>query len=171
MPVGGSVKVDAIVDGVDDLPQQHAALHILVEVGKHGADNGLSAGGAGQIQILQCGKEAAIDKLQQLIARQGLAVLGIDRPVAPLVLVGYDGMVVIIGQGPFHLLLVIHFQKEEPHHLLNALGVAADAGILPHDVLQCLYYSVICHILCLLFSVECICFILFLYALGSCHCR
>ena len=34
---------------------------------------------------------------------------------------------------------VIHLQKENPNHLLDTLGIAVDACVIAHDVLQSFY--------------------------------
>src|SRR5699024_1671465 len=58
-----------LVNGIDDLPQQDAVLHIVVGVGKGGLDNGLADGGIGiHRQVFQRREQGVVDKIQQFVA-------------------------------------------------------------------------------------------------------
>ena len=73
-----------LVDHVDDLPQQHAVLHVVVGIGKGGLHDCLFDGsGCVHRQIFQCREQLVVDKVQQFIAGQGGAGLIIVCPVLP----------------------------------------------------------------------------------------
>ena len=58
--VFGAVEVDALVDLVDDLPQEGAGLHVVVGVLERGAEQGVARGGA--LQVLEAGEEVVVDE-------------------------------------------------------------------------------------------------------------
>ena len=62
--------------------------------------------------------------------------LGIGGPVAPLELFRNRRAVVILHQLQFLILVVDDLEKEHPAELGDALGVAIDADVLAHDVLN-----------------------------------
>ena len=57
-----AVEVDALVELVDDLPQQRAGLHVVVGILEGGAD---AAGGAAwlPLQVFEAGEEVVVDEL------------------------------------------------------------------------------------------------------------
>ena len=62
--------------------------------------------------------------------------LGVRRPGAPLELLGDRRRVVILHQLQFLVLIVDDLEEEHPAKLADALGIAIDAGVLTHDVLD-----------------------------------
>ena len=123
-----ALEVDGI-DDVDDLAQQHAVLHVLVRLLEHRLDDALLLGHVGgNWEILECAEELR-DEVQELFARAGRAAAVVMGPVPPAVGLGDDGLVVIF-------LGVIDLEEERPDNLLDALGVAVDAGVVAHDVLK-----------------------------------
>ena len=129
-----ALEVD-IIDDVDDLPQQHAVLHVLVRLFEHRPDDAFSSGhvrcdGEGT----ECGEELVYE-IEELRAREGRAFAVVVRPAPPAVLFGEDGAVVVFFHFPVVFLRVVDFEEECPDDLLDALGVAVDAGVVAHDVL------------------------------------
>ena len=130
-----ALEVDG-VDDVDDLAQQHAVLHVLVRLLEHRLDNALLLGHVrGNREILECAEELR-DEVQELFARAGRAAAVVMGPVPPAVGLGDDGLVVIFIHFPVLFLGVIDLEEERPDNLLDALGVAVDAGVVAHDVLK-----------------------------------
>ena len=62
--------------------------------------------------------------------------LGVGRPGAPLEALGDWGRVTRVHQFQFLVLIVDDLEEEHPAQLADALGVAVDAGVLAHDVLD-----------------------------------
>ena len=130
-----ALEVDGI-DDVDDLAQQHAVLHVLVRLLEHRLDDALLLGHVGgNWEILECAEELR-DEVQELFARAGRAAAVVMGPVPPAVGLGDDGLVVIFIHFPVLFLDVIDLEEERPDNLLDALGVAVDAGVVAHDVLK-----------------------------------
>jgi hypothetical protein len=124
------VEVDA-VDLVDHLAHELAGLHEVVGVFKHVA-HGAGARGFRR-QAFQRREQLIVDEFEQGIAGNALRVGG---PGAPLEFFR-DGRAVVV---PHHfqllVLIVDDFQEEHPAELADALGIAVDAGVLAHDVLD-----------------------------------
>jgi hypothetical protein len=129
-----------LVDDVDDLPELHAVLHILVDVLEDLLDDGLRAWRVlVDLEVLQGGEEAVVDEVEERLARERLAVLMIRGPVAPAVFLGYDAHEVVLRELPCLFLCVVDLEEEHPDHLLDALCVAVDAGVCPHHILYAFY--------------------------------
>ena len=140
-----------LVDDVDDLPQQHAVLHVLVGVREHRLHDGLFDGrlrrhpdalnerfpaGVLDVLALEYGKERVVDKAKQLVAGHGAAGLVIVRPVGPAAHLREDGHIALVVKRPVLLLRVVDLQKQHPRDLLDALCIAFDARVIAHDVAQ-----------------------------------
>ena len=154
MPIFGVGEVD-LVDDVHDLAKKDAVLLVLVEVGEHLADNRLSHGRLRRDDNALERGEKLVDEREEFFAREGgadILAVGVLRvsPIAPAVLFGNDGdelaLCLVRLVLPFRLLRVIDLEEEQPHHLLDALGVAADAGVTAHDVLKTLDEVLRCHL-------------------------
>jgi hypothetical protein len=131
--VGGAVEVD-LVDPVDHLPQQRAALHVVVAVLEDAAHHGRRvAGTVRHLQAFQRGEKVVVDELQQRVAGQPLVV---GRPGPPLQALGHGRDVGVIQQLALLVAVVEDFQEEQPAELADALGVAVHADVLAHDVLD-----------------------------------
>ena len=153
VPVFGVGEV-YLVDDVHDLAEKDAVLLVLVEVGKHLADDCLAHGRLRRDDNSLERGEKLVDEREELFASEGGAdilaaqVLHVS-PIAPTVLFGDDGDELALGLVslvlPFRLLGVIDLEEEKPHHLLDALGVAADACVAAHDVLKTLDEVLRCH--------------------------
>ena len=133
------LKIDLIND-IDNLAEQDAILHVVVVVLEGRADDDLAHG----CILIDCdgleGREQlSVHEVQKCIAGERLAVLVVDGPIAPAQLLRDDGSVILIIKLPDLFLGIIHLQKENPNHLLNTLGIAIDACVIPHDVLQSFY--------------------------------
>ena len=72
-------------------------------------------------------------KVEQLIAGDALRV---GRPGAPLEALRDRRAVAVLDQLQFLVLVVDDLEEEHPAQLADALGVAIDAGVLAHDVLD-----------------------------------
>ena len=145
-----------LVDHVDDLAQQDAVFHVVVGVGKGALDDGLFDGGAGiyldafhqqgaagvpDILALQDGEERIVDKVQQPVTGHGGAGFIIVGPVLPAAFLRENGLIVFVVPLPVLFLCVVHFQKQHPRNLLNALGIAVDARVIAHNIPQPFYKS------------------------------
>ena len=153
MTVFGVGEVD-LVDDVHDLPEKDAVLLVLVEVSEHLADDCLAHRRLRRDDNALERGEKLVDEREELFAREGGAdILAVGilrmRPIAPAVLFGNDGDELALGLVglvlPFRLLRVIDLEEEEPHHLLDALGVTTDACVAAHDVLKTLDEVLRCH--------------------------
>ena len=82
---------------------------------------------------LSCGKSSLLTKVSKLVAGDALRVGG---PGAPLELLGDRRAVVVLHQFKLLILIVDDLEEEHPAQLGDALGVAIDAGVLAHDVLN-----------------------------------
>ena len=72
-----------------------------------------------------------VDEKDQLLAGDALRVGG---PVPPLEFLRDDGLVAVADEFEFLVFVVEDFQEEQPAELLQPLGIARDAAVLPHDV-------------------------------------
>ena len=133
------LKID-LVNDIDNLAKQDAILHIVVIVLESRADNNLAHGGVFvDFDGFEGREQLSVHEIQKRIAGECLAILVVDGPIAPAQILRDDGGVILIVKLPDILLGVIHLQKEDPNHLLYSLGIAVDARIIPHDVLQSFY--------------------------------
>ena len=129
----GLVEVHAFLNLVDHLAQQLAGLHVVVGVFKHAAHDEGGWRVAVVAEILQRREEHAVDKLFQLIAGHAFRV---GSPGAPAAAFGDGRFVVVVHQLPFQLAVIKDLQEQQPDQLANALGVAVDADVFAHDVLD-----------------------------------
>ena len=126
-----------LVDDVDDLTQQHAVLHVVVGIGERRLHDGLldrRIGGDGQ--RFERWEKRVVYEVQQRIARHSLARMIVCCPVLPTACLREDGFIVVIVPFPVLLLGVVHFEKEHPRNLLDALRITVDARVVAHDVAQ-----------------------------------
>ena len=123
-----------LVDLVDDLPHELAGLHVVVGVLEHIAHDAaavaLLAGGG---QFLERGEQLVVDEGEQFVAGDAF---GIGGPGAPLELLRDRRAVAVLHQFQFLVLVVDDLEEEHPAELGDALGVAIDADVLAHDVLN-----------------------------------
>ena len=133
LALGEVVEVD-LVDLVDDLPHELAGLHVVVGVLEHVAhDAAAVALLAGDGELLELGKKLGVDEGEQLVAGDALGIGGPGAPAG----VCWDGRaVVLVHQLELLVLIVDDLEEKHPAELGDALGVAIDAGILAHDVLN-----------------------------------
>ena len=83
VPILIFLKVD-FVNGVDNLSEQDTVLHVVIVVLKSGADNDLAHWCILiDFNAFEGREQLDVYKVEQRIASEGLAVLMIDRPVAP----------------------------------------------------------------------------------------
>ena len=132
LALGEVVEVDG-VDLVDHLAHELAGLHVVVGVLEDVTHDAAAAvlGGAGQ--FLERGEELVIDEGQQRVAGHAL---GVGGPVPPLELFRDGRAVALLHQFQFLVLVVDDLEEEHPAELGDALGVAIDADVLAHDVLN-----------------------------------
>ena len=130
---GLAVEVDA-VQLVDHLAQQVAAFHVVVGVFKHAAHHVAArvAHGVGA-EAFEGGKELVVYKVEQRVAGHAL---GVGRPVAPAHGFGDGALVVVAGEFELFFERIKHLEEQQPGELADALGVAIDARVLAHDVLD-----------------------------------
>ena len=128
-----AVEVDA-GELVDHLPQQLPALHEVVGVLEHAAHHPAArvAHRVGR-EVLQLREELVVHEVEQRVAGDALGVSG---PVPPAQVLGDGAAVVVAGEFELFLQRIEHLKEQQPHHLLDALRIAVDAGILAHDVLD-----------------------------------
>ena len=127
------VEID-LVDAVDHLPHQLAGFHVVVGVLEHVAhDAAAVAGLARGAEVLQRREQLVVDEGQQLLAGDAF---GVGRPSAPLVFLRDRRAVIVPRQFEFLILIVDDLEEEHPAQLADALGVAIDAHVLAHDVLN-----------------------------------
>ncbi len=142
-------KINLIHD-INYLTQQHAVLHILVQIRKDFFNNPMGTRSRRhQGQFLERGEQVIIDEIEQFVAGKGMSVFVVGCPVAPAARFGNDGMESAVGfELPFIFLRVIDFEEEEPCHLFDTLRVTGDTGILTHHILQSFNEIIYCHRLC-----------------------
>jgi hypothetical protein len=126
------VEVD-IVDLVDDLAHQLTRLHVVVGILEHVADDATAVAGAGDGQLLQGGKQTVADERHERVAGDAFRIGG---PGAPLKAFGNRRPIPGVGDFQLLILVVDDLEKEHPAQLGDALGIAIDAGVLAHDVLD-----------------------------------
>ena len=132
--IAGFVEVQILFDGVDHLTEQGARLHVVIGVLKDRADNlTLGRDTGGSRQPLERREEVVVDKLDQLFPGHPLGVLG---PAGPAETARQRRLVTGHGELPLLFLVVEDLQENQPDQLADALGVAIDADILAHDVLN-----------------------------------
>ena len=125
-----------IVNRIDDLTQQDAVLHVVVGLGKHSLDNSLSDGRIGiHRQIFQSREQGVVNEVQKFVSGHLLAVFS-GCPVLPAAGLRNDRLIVFIIPFPVRLFGGVYLQKQQPGDLLDALGVAVDAGVVTHDIPQ-----------------------------------
>ena len=143
--VFGIAKVHLIND-VDELAEDDAVFHVLVQILENHLHDGLAAG---RIlvdgQVLQCREEFVVHEREQSFAGERLAVLFIDGPVAPTQFFGDNRFVLVLGAFPDFFLGVIDLQEKHPHHLFDTLCIAVDTGITTHFVLESLHQIIYRH--------------------------
>jgi hypothetical protein len=119
---------------VHHLAEQGAALHVVEGVLEHAPDDARERRVlARRRQLLQRLEEVVVDEVGELVARDALGVL---RPGAPAEPRGDRALVVVFEQLLLGLVIVEHLQEDHPDELADALSVAVDARVLPHDVLD-----------------------------------
>ena len=122
------------VDLVDDLPHELAGLHVVVGVLEHIAHHAAAVGlFSGDGQFLELREKLGVDEGQQFIAGDAF---GIGGPGAPLELFRDGRAVAVLHQLQLLVLVVDDLEEEHPAELGDALGIAIDADILAHDVLD-----------------------------------
>jgi len=132
--VGALVEVDGPVDLVDHLAQEGAGLHVVVGVLEDGTHHrGAAIAVGGDEEVLQVAKELVVDEIEERLAGDPL---GVGGPVAPAQRLGDGGGVVVVEELQLLLAVVEDLQEEHPDELADALGVAVDADVLAHDVLD-----------------------------------
>ena len=129
-----------LINDIDNLAKQDAVLHVVIVVLEGCADDDLAHG----CILIDCDglegrKQLPVHEVQKCIAGERFSVLVVDGPITPAQLLRNDGGVILIVKLPDLLLGIIHLQKENPDHLLDTLGIAVDARIVTHDVLQSFY--------------------------------
>ena len=137
--VAGKIQ---LVDLVDDLPEKHAVLHVLIGVSERCLDDRLPDGRGGVYgELFQRREKRIVYEIQQSVACQRRAGSVVVRPVRPAARSGNDGLIRRIVKFPVLLLGIVDLQKQHPRDLLNALGIAVDACVVPHDIAYALYKS------------------------------
>jgi hypothetical protein len=122
------------VDLVDHLAQQLPALHVVVGVLEHAAHDEAARVAFGVTgQGLQLGEELHVDEVEQRVTRDAF---GVGSPVAPAQVLRDRALVGVARELEFFFLRVEDFQEQQPGELRDALGVAIDAAVLAHDVLD-----------------------------------
>jgi hypothetical protein len=113
---------------------QRARLHVVEGILEHASDHARDGGVlARRRQLLQGLEQVVVHEVEERVARDALGVLGPRAPPKP----SWDRRPVVVLE---HLLLgfvvVEDFEEDHPDELTDALGVAVDAGVLAHDVLD-----------------------------------
>ena len=127
-------QIELVYD-VDDLTEQNAILHIVVGVGESRLDDGLSyrrrcCHGKG----FERREQSVVHEIEKHLSGHCRTGTVVRRPIRPSARVGNDGSVARFVEFPVALLHVVHFEKEHPRNLLDALGIAIDAGVIAHDI-------------------------------------
>ena len=153
VPIRSVVEVNVFLDLVDHLPQQNARLHVLVSVLKDAAHQAtathpriLFLARRLDLHALERRKQSLIDKGEQSIAG---GTFPVSSPSTPAQVSCRAGLAflhpsyvnqrrreVLFEQFQFLLAVVPYLEKQQPDELTNALGIAIDAHILAHDVLD-----------------------------------
>ncbi len=138
------VEVHGFIQLLDDGQHLGARLHVVVGVLEDIAhDFGL--GIALDVELLESGEDDIVDVLDQFTGLDArllfaLVVFDVFRPVSPAA-VFRDGRLVFLAPVfgiifPGLFTLVEYFEEEHPSELTDALGVAIDAIVFAHDVLD-----------------------------------
>jgi hypothetical protein len=85
------------------------------------------------VSSLSAGNRSVVDEGEQRLAGQAF---GVGSPGAPLILLGDRRAVVVLHDFQLLVLIVDDLEKKHPAQLGKALGIAIDAGVLAHDVLD-----------------------------------
>ncbi|MDT4819838.1 hypothetical protein FQZ97_529650 [compost metagenome] len=133
MALLGFVEVHALLDLVDHLADELAGLHVVVGVLEHASHHEGGRGGAVFVEVLQLGEQVVVDKVLQRVAGHAFRVGG---PSAPAAALGDGRLVVVVHQLPFQLAVIEDLEEQQPDQLADALGVAIDAHVFTHDVLD-----------------------------------
>lgn len=129
----GLVEVHALLDLVDHLAQQLAGLHVVVGVFEHAAHHEGGGSIAVLVQVLQLREQVVVDEVLQRITGHAFRV---GSPGAPAAAFGDGRAVVVVHQLPFQLAVIEDLEEQQPDQLADALGVAVDANVFAHDVLD-----------------------------------
>ena len=82
---------------------------------------------------MSSGNSSSLTKVEQLLAGDALRV---GRPGAPLKLLRDRRAIAVLHQFQLLVLVVDDLEEEHPAELADALGIAIDADVLAHDVLN-----------------------------------
>jgi hypothetical protein len=127
------VEVD-LVDPVDHLPHQLAGLHVVVGVLEHVPDDTAPVARPGRgRQLLQRREQLPVDEGEQRVAGNAFRV---GRPAPPLQLLRDRRAIGVLRELQLLVLVVDDLEEEHPAQLADALGIAIDATVLAHDVLD-----------------------------------
>ena len=130
----GEVIEVHFVNFVNDLPHQLARLHVVVGVLEYVAYHTAAVALlARQGEFLQLRKKLGVDEREKLFAGDAL---GIGSPAAPAKFRRDGRMIAILHQVELLVLVVDDFEEKHPAQLRDSLGIAIDAGVLAHDVLN-----------------------------------
>ena len=124
------------VDGgnlIDHLAHELARLHVIVGVLEDTTHHAAAAVLSGAGQLLELGEKLIIDKGHERVAGQSF---GIGGPGSPLELSRDGRTVAVLHHLQFSVLVIDDLEEEHPTELGDALGVAIDADILAHNVLN-----------------------------------
>ena len=127
------VEVHALLDLVDHLADKLAGLHVVVSILEYATHHVGGRGGAVFVEVLQLREQVVVDEVLQLIAGDAFRV---GRPGAPAAAFRNRRAIGVIQQFPLLLAVIEDLEEQHPHELADALGVAVDADILAHDVLD-----------------------------------
>ena len=131
--VRGAVEVD-LVEFVDDLAHEGAVFHVVEGIFKRALhDEGARAGAFFGGEFFEGWKEFVVDEVLQGIAGDAF---GVRRPVAPAQFFRDGRFEFVFGEFEFLFLVVEDFEEQHPSELADALGVAVDASVFAHDVLD-----------------------------------
>jgi len=133
LALGQVVEIHA-VDLVDHLAYELAGLHVVISILEDVPHHAAAVGElAGDGELLELREELGVDEGEQLFAGNAF---GVGGPGAPAEILGDGRAVTILHHFQLLILVVDDFQEEHPAELGDALGVAIDANILAHDVLN-----------------------------------
>jgi len=124
------------VDGgnlVHHLAHELAGLHVVVGVLEYVPHHAAPSVPGGVGQLLERWEQIVVDEGEQRVTGDAF---GVGRPGAPAKFCGDGRAVAILHQLQFLILVVYDLKKEHPAKLRDTLGVAIDADILAHDVLD-----------------------------------
>jgi hypothetical protein len=139
------VEVDRLFQLFDHRQHLRAGFHEVVGIFKNLLNDLVRGALAGVNLLFQGWKELVVDEANQLTAGdlRFLFPFGVNQvfgPVAPAEALGQRGFVrlaLILGiVFPFFFALVENLEEQHPGELAQALGVAINAVVLAHDVLD-----------------------------------